>query len=68
MKNRLEDIEAIIKTQNEEGYRINNLNAIDMKWLIERAEQARKTEVILGCSDLNDEEKLNNINSFFYNE
>lgn len=68
MKNRLEEIEAIINTQNEQGCLVNKLNVSSMKWLIERAEQARKTEVILECSDLNDEEKLNNINSFFYNE
>ena len=38
MENRLEDIKAIINTQNEEGFRVNNLNVFDMKWLIEQAE------------------------------
>ena len=64
----LRQIKSIIKTQSEEGYRVNKLNTIDMKWLIEQAETVRKVEAILACGDLNQEEQFNNIHALFYNE
>lgn len=42
MGKRLNEIKLIIKEQENAGHRINNLNSIDMKWLIEQAETLQK--------------------------
>ena len=44
MEKRLNEIKLIIKEQENAGYRVNNLNTIDMKWLIEQAEKYQKIE------------------------
>ncbi|MGM9986373.1 MAG: hypothetical protein ACI35O_04000 [Bacillaceae bacterium] len=75
MANRLEDIKNMVEAMDGAftaqlfGYEMNEKTLIeDYKWLIEQAEKVRQVEAILACSDLNQEEQFNNINTIFYNE
>ena len=73
--NRLENIKNAVEAMDGNltlqlfGYEMNGDAIVDdFKWLIEQAEASRKVELVLASSELEDDAKLNNIISFYYNE